>query len=115
VQIKDRIKDVIKTGGEWVSSLDLENLISTHANINAVAVVGVPDEQWDERPCAMVVLNNDSDDFSVKVLENHLHQYVLSGQINKWAIPSSIVIVEEIPKTSVGKIDKKLIRSQLTN
>lgn len=115
VQIKDRIKDVIKTGGEWVSSLDLENLISTHPNINTVAVVGVPDEQWDERPCAMVVLSDDSDNFSVNVLKNHLHQYVLSGQINKWAIPSRIVVVEEIPKTSVGKIDKKLIRSQLIN
>lgn len=113
VQIKDRIKDVIKTGGEWVSSLDLENLISTHENISAVAVVGVPDEKWDERPCAMVVLNNESVDFSVNVLENHLHKYVLSGHINKWTIPSRVVIVEKIPKTSIGKIDKKLIRSQL--
>ena len=115
VQIKDRIKDVIKTGGEWVSSLDLENLISSHPNINAVAVVGLPDEQWDERPCAMVVLNNDSDLFSVNVLENYLLKYVLSGQITKWTIPSRVVIVEEIPKTSIGKIDKKLIRSKLIN
>lgn len=115
LQIKDRIKDVIKTGGEWISSLDLENLISTHPNVNSVAIVGVPDEQWDERPYAMLVLNDASENFSVQLLTSHLDKFVKEGRINKWAIPAQIAIVKDIPKTSVGKIDKKMIRSQLIN
>ena len=110
--IKDRIKDVIKTGGEWLSSLDLENLISQHPSVAGAAVVGVPDEKWGERPHAVVVLNA-GEDLNVEDIQAHLQQFVDTGEINKWAIPQQIDFVEDIPKTSVGKINKKLIRDQL--
>ncbi|MCV6609890.1 MAG: fatty acid--CoA ligase [Amphritea sp.] len=113
VQIKDRIKDVIKTGGEWISSLELESLISQQGQIAEVAVVGVPDERWDERPCALVVPAA-GEEISKQAIQQHLQQYVDQGRINKWAIPEQIEIVTEIPKTSVGKINKKLIRTQIT-
>ncbi|MFZ5933796.1 fatty acid--CoA ligase [Pseudomonas sp. HS6-2] len=109
LEIKDRIKDVIKTGGEWISSLALENLISLHTAVNAVAVVGIPDERWGERPVALVVCMP-GDSLDQVGLEAHLKQFVDSGQINKWAIPRQVHFVADIPKTSVGKINKKLIR-----
>ncbi|WP_417548070.1 fatty acid--CoA ligase [Marinobacter segnicrescens] len=112
IQIRDRIKDVIKTGGEWLSSLDLENMISQHPAVNATAVVGVPDEKWGERPHALVQLIP-GQEASLEDLQNHLKQFVDSGEINKWAIPEQIDFVDDIPKTSVGKINKKLIRDQL--
>ncbi|WP_027856557.1 fatty acid--CoA ligase [Marinobacterium jannaschii] len=111
IEIKDRIKDVIKTGGEWVSSLELENLISQHEQVAEVAVVGIPDEKWGERPCAMIVPVAGAE-IDGQTLKQHLTQFVESGQINKWAIPQQISIVTEIPKTSVGKINKKVIRTQ---
>jgi len=110
--IKDRIKDVIKTGGEWLSSLDLENLISQHPAVAGAAVVGVPDEKWGERPHALVILKP-GQEASLDDIQNHLKQFVDSGEINKWAIPNQIDFVDDIPKTSVGKINKKLIRDQL--
>ncbi|MBY4678271.1 fatty acid--CoA ligase [Marinobacterium arenosum] len=111
--IKDRIKDVIKTGGEWISSLALESLISQHPAVVEVAVVGIPDERWDERPYAMVVAAADSE-LDAATIQQHLQQFVDNGTINKWAVPQQIAIVGEIPKTSVGKINKKLIRTQVT-
>ncbi|WP_323753485.1 fatty acid--CoA ligase [Marinobacter sp.] len=110
--IKDRIKDVIKTGGEWLSSLDLENLISQHPAVAGAAVVGVPDEKWGERPYALVTLKP-GENVGLEDIQQHLQKFVESGEINKWAIPSQIDFVEDIPKTSVGKINKKLIRDQL--
>ncbi len=110
--IKDRIKDVIKTGGEWLSSLDLENLISQHPAVSGAAVVGVPDEKWGERPYALVTLAP-GEQASLEDLQSHLQQFVDSGEINKWAIPGQIDFVDDIPKTSVGKINKKLIRDQI--
>jgi len=112
LQIKDRIKDVIKTGGEWISTIELENLISKHAAVSEVAVVGVPDERWDERPVATIVLKEGAEATS-DAIKAHLKQFVDSGEIAKWAIPERIEFVYEIPKTSVGKINKKLIRSEL--
>lgn len=109
VEIKDRIKDVIKTGGEWISSLELESLISQHAAVASVAVVGIPDAQWGERPLALVVCAP-GEDLDQQAIEVHLQQFVESGHINKWAIPRQIRFVADIPKTSVGKINKKLIR-----
>lgn len=109
LEIKDRIKDVIKTGGEWISSLDLESMISEHPAVTSVAVVGIPDDQWGERPMAMVVCAP-AMAIDQSELERHLQQFVSSGQINKWAIPKQIKFVTDIPKTSVGKINKKLIR-----
>jgi fatty-acyl-CoA synthase len=112
LQIKDRIKDVIKTGGEWISSLELENLISQHPAVNEVAVVGIPDEKWDERPLALIVTASDAT-LEPTEIQQHLMQFVESGRINKWAIPQQVKIVESIPKTSVGKIDKKVIRASV--
>ncbi len=109
IEIRDRIKDVIKTGGEWISSLELEDLISRHPAVREVAVVGVPDPQWGERPFALLVLR-DGQSLDAKGLKEHLKPYVEQGHINKWAIPTQIALVTEIPKTSVGKLDKKRIR-----
>jgi len=112
VKIADRIKDVIKTGGEWVSSIDLENIIGQHPAIAEVAVVGVPDAKWGERPHALVVLKQ-GQSLTNEELKSFLSQFVEQGKINKWAIPDTIDFVEAIPKTSVGKIDKKAIRGKL--
>jgi fatty-acyl-CoA synthase len=109
IDIRDRIKDVIKTGGEWLSSLELEDLISRHPAVREVAVVGVPDPQWGERPFALLVLR-EGQALDVKGLKEHLIPFVELGHINKWAIPSQIALVTDIPKTSVGKLDKKRIR-----
>ncbi|MBS7661761.1 fatty acid--CoA ligase [Pseudomonas lalucatii] len=109
VDIRDRIKDVIKTGGEWISSLELEDLVSRHPAVREVAVVGVPDPQWGERPFALLVLAA-GQALDAKGLKEHLKPYVEQGHINKWAIPTQIALVTEIPKTSVGKLDKKRIR-----
>ncbi len=109
IDIRDRIKDVIKTGGEWISSLELEDLISRHLAVREVAVVGVVDPQWGERPFALLVLR-DGQSLDAKGLKEHLKPFVDQGSINKWAIPSQIALVTEVPKTSVGKLDKKRIR-----
>ncbi len=116
VRITDRIKDVIKTGGEWVSSLTLESLISQHPAVGEVAVVGVPDAKWGERPLAMVVPSaNARNGFPVEDVRTFLEKFVSSGEISKYAIPEAdrFVVVEQIPKTSVGKMDKKVIRKQV--
>ena len=112
LKLTDRIKDVIKTGGEWLSSLTLEGLISRHEAVRDVAVVGVPDERWGERPFALVVLG-EGQELNAEQLRNFLEPAVAEGHINKWAIPQQIAVVTEIPKTSVGKLDKKRIRSEL--
>ena len=109
IDIRDRIKDVIKTGGEWISSLELEDLISRHPAVREVAVVGVVDPQWGERPFALLVLH-EGQSLDAKALKEHLKPFVDQGSINKWAIPSQIALVTEVPKTSVGKLDKKRIR-----
>ena len=109
IDIRDRIKDVIKTGGEWISSLELEDLISRHPAVREVAVVGVVDPQWGERPFALLVLR-EGHSLDAKGLKEHLKPFVDQGSINKWAIPSQIALVTEVPKTSVGKLDKKRIR-----
>jgi len=112
IDIRDRIKDVIKTGGEWISSLELEDLISRHPAVRDVAVVGIPDPQWGERPFALVVVNP-GQEFDARALKEHLKPAVEEGHINKWAIPTQIACVTEIPKTSVGKLDKKRIRADI--
>lgn len=110
IKIADRIKDVIKTGGEWVSSIDLENMIGQHSAVAEVAVVGLPDTQWGERPHAMIVLKA-GQTTTIDDIKTYLSPFVETGQITKWTIPDRIVFVETIPKTSVGKLDKKLIRT----
>jgi len=112
VKITDRFKDVIKTGGEWISSLELESLISQHPSISEVAVIGVPDDKWGERPVALVVQKADHT-FSEDVLRAYMQGIADKGAISKWAIPDRFFLVQEIPKTSVGKLNKKVIRQQV--
>jgi len=111
VQITDRIKDVIKSGGEWISSLELESLISLHPGVAEVAVIGIKDEKWGERPVALVVLRQDA-----QVSEDDVKQHVLAfsktGQISKYAVPQIVRFVDALQKTSVGKTNKKWLREQ---
>ena len=112
ILIVDRDKDVIKSGGEWISTLTLESLISLHEMVEEVAVVGAVSEKWGERPIALVVPRSKfKEEVSEKKLKDHLMQYVDEGRILKWWIPEKILFVEEIPKTSVGKFNKKKIRT----
>ena len=109
IDIHDRVKDVIKTGGEWICSLALEGLISRHEAVRDVAVVGVPDERWGERPFALLVLH-EGQQLNAQGLQRYLEPAVAQGRLNKWAVPQQIAVVDDIPKTSVGKLDKKCIR-----
>jgi fatty-acyl-CoA synthase len=113
LKVTDRMKDVIKSGGEWISSIELENLIGLHPDIAEAAVVGVRHPVWGERPCALAVPKKDRQVEIAGVIA-HIRQFVDSGRLSKWALPDQIVLVESIPKTSVGKIDKKRIRAELT-
>lgn len=111
MQIVDRIKDVIKSGGEWIVSLELENLLSLHEDVLEAGVIGVTDEKWGERPLAVVILVEGAPEcINQNVLNNFLQTYVEDGTITKWAVPDHYVFVEELPRTSVGKIDKKALR-----
>ena len=105
VQITDRSKDVIKSGGEWISSIDLETALLGHPEVVDAAVVGVPDERWQERPLAAVVLKD-----GASVPPEQLREY-LAGKVAKWSVPERWAIVSEVPKTSVGKYDKKVLRA----
>ncbi|HHE47669.1 MAG TPA: fatty-acid--CoA ligase [Candidatus Acetothermia bacterium] len=113
VQIVDRLKDVIKSGGEWISSLELENLLSLHEGVLEVGVIGIPDEKWGERPLAVIV---PQEGYKGKLtpddLKTHLQKFVEEGVITDWSVPDDYVFVDELPKTSVGKIDKKVLRSR---
>ncbi len=110
-KITDRLKDVIKTGGEWISSLELESYLSRCAFIKQVAVIGVPDEKWGERPVAFVSLKSETSQSNVdETCRANIQTFVDSGRLEKWAIPDKFIVIEEIPKTSVGKLDKKLLR-----
>lgn len=116
VQIRDRLKDVIKTGGEWISSLLLEDLIGRHADVGEVAVIGIADDRWGERPVAVVVARAATvDHLDAAALRQHLAAFVLAGQIPKYAVPERFEFVASIPKTSVGKIDKKHLRAMLNS
>jgi fatty-acyl-CoA synthase len=114
VKIVDRIKDVVKTGGEWVSSLDIEDLILRVPAIAEAAVVGVPDDKWGERPVALVVSRAEQ---AVQPTEDairmHVAQFAEQGVISRYAVPDRVYFVDAIPKTSVGKLDKKVIRAML--
>ena len=114
LQITDRLKDVIKTGGEWISSLELEDIISQHQAVSEAAVVGITDEKWGERPLAQVVLK---EEFRGQVSEAELRDFFMAfvekGLIPKFGVPSTIQLVDEIAKTSVGKINKKEIRQAI--
>jgi fatty-acyl-CoA synthase len=109
LNITDRLKDVIKTGGEWVSSLDLEDLILKHEAIADAAVIGVPDPKWSERPLAVITLQPDKT-VTADELRDFLRGFAERGLISKYAVPEQIHVLDALPKTSVGKQDKKKLR-----
>jgi fatty-acyl-CoA synthase len=111
LQITDRIKDVIKSGGEWVSSLEIESLISQHPGVAEVAVIGIKDEKWGERPVALVVPRKDlTMTLTEEDVKKHVFAFSEKGQISKYAVPQIVKLVEALEKTSVGKINKKRLR-----
>jgi fatty-acyl-CoA synthase len=106
LRITDRTKDVIKSGGEWVSSIDLENTIMAHPAIAEAAVIGIPDAKWDERPLACLVVRSGADVSPAEI------KAFLGDRVAKWWIPERWTFIEAVPKTSVGKFDKKVLRQQ---
>jgi fatty-acyl-CoA synthase len=114
LRVTDRIKDVIKTGGEWVSSLELEDLISRHPAVSEVAVIGIKDAKWGERPLALVV-RRAGQDVDQAAIQKHLGEFVTRGEISKYAVPQQVLFIDAIEKTSVGKINKKLLREKYQN
>ena len=111
VRITDRTKDVIKVAGEWVSSLELEDIIAHHPSVLEVAVIGQPDEKWGERPLALVVPKPDTQ-LHEKDLSHHVKQYADKGIVNKQVVLLKVKLVDAIDKTSVGKINKVALREK---
>ena len=112
LQITDRIKDVIKSGGEWISSLDLENLMSQHEAVLESAAIGIPDEKWGERPLVIVVLKSEyKDQLTEEDLRKFMKRFAEEGKLSKYGVPDRYQFMDEIPKTSVGKIDKRALRN----
>ncbi|HXH22428.1 MAG TPA: long-chain fatty acid--CoA ligase [Dehalococcoidia bacterium] len=107
IQLVDRTKDLVKSGGEWISSVELENLIMAHPKVLEAAVVGLPHPKWDERPVAAVVLKPD------QMLTADEVRAFLSDKVAKWWLPDEVLFVESLPKTSVGKFAKNHLREQL--
>jgi fatty-acyl-CoA synthase len=109
LHLLDRQKDIIKSGGEWISSIEVENLITQHPAVQEVAVIGVVDAKWGERPLAMVVLRPGVE-LTAQALREDLMARARGGAISPYAVPERYEFVNEIPKTSVGKLDKKRLR-----
>jgi fatty-acyl-CoA synthase len=103
-QITDRAKDVIKSGGEWISSVELENLLAGYPGVVEAAVIGIPDEKWTERPLAVVVMKDEPDPAAMVSY--------LAGKVARWQVPENWTFITEIPKTTVGKYDKKVLRAR---
>lgn len=108
VKITDRLKDVIKSGGEWISSIDLENAIMAHPDVAEASVIGLPHPKWQERPLALVVLRPGAGE---KTTKQDILDFI-SGRFAKWQLPDEVLFIEAIPKTSVGKFSKKTMREQ---
>jgi fatty-acyl-CoA synthase len=106
IRIADRTKDLIKSGGEWISSVDLENVIMAHPKVKEAAVIGIPHPKWDERPLACVVPKEGEQVTEQEILDH------LEPKIAKWWMPEAVEFVDEIPKTSVGKFSKKDLRAK---
>jgi len=113
LKIVDRIKDVVKTGGEWVSSLDIEDLILRVPGVAEAAVIGVADDKWGERPVAFVVVKSGTEAPTEQAIRDHVAGFATKGVVSRYAVPDRVHFVGSIPKTSVGKLDKKVIRAQL--
>jgi fatty-acyl-CoA synthase len=106
MQITDRSKDVIKSGGEWISSIDLENLAVGHPDVAEAAVIGIAHPKWDERPLLVIVAKKDKKPSKADLLK------FMEGKIAKWWMPDDVVFVDEIPHTATGKIQKTTLREQ---
>lgn len=112
--ITDRIKDVVKSGGEWISSLALEDIISRYQGVSEVAVIGRPHEKWGERPLALIVLEaHSTGQVAQQDIQAHVKNFADQGVISKWAVPD-VLFVDNLERTSVGKYDKKLMRKKYT-
>ena len=109
IRLVDRTKDLIKSGGEWISSVELENELMAHPKIKEAAVVGVPSARWSERPLACVVLNPGEAMTKEEVIE------FIAPKVAKWQIPDDVVFIDEVPKTSVGKFSKKTLRDRFAD
>ncbi|OAK51763.1 long-chain fatty acid--CoA ligase [Rhodococcoides kyotonense] len=103
--LTDRAKDIIKSGGEWISSVELENHVMEHPDVREAAVIGVPDAKWDERPLVAVVVRD-----GASITADELKKF-LDGRVAHWQLPERWTFIDEVPKTSVGKYDKKRLRS----
>ncbi|MET0850843.1 MAG: fatty acid--CoA ligase, partial [Candidatus Rokuibacteriota bacterium] len=108
VQITDRTKDLIKSGGEWISSVDMETTIMGHPKVLEAAVIAVPHERWVERPLACVV---PKPEFAGQLDAEEVLEY-LRPRVAKWWLPDEVVFIDAVPKTSVGKFDKKVLRER---
>jgi fatty-acyl-CoA synthase len=106
IHITDRSKDLIKSGGEWISSIDVENTAMGHKDIVMAAVIGIPDERWDERPILIAVAAPDSSPSKESVLEH------LSATLAKWQLPDEVYFVDELPMGATGKVQKTKLREQ---
>ncbi|MBV8641572.1 MAG: AMP-binding protein, partial [Verrucomicrobia bacterium] len=117
IHIVDRIKDIIKSGGEWVSSIQVEDIISEKKGVVKAAVVAVRDQKWGERPRAYVLVEPEfaggSAEAAEEAIRAHVRTYVDKGVISKFAIPDRVMVVKELPLTSVGKVDKAALRERL--
>ena len=111
VKITDRLKDMIRSGCEWISSLQIEDLILRHPGVAEAAVIGVPDPKWMERPLGLLVAKP-CQEVSEEQIRAHLQGFVEKGIITSYSVPDRIVFVEALPKTSVGKLDKKVLRER---
>jgi fatty-acyl-CoA synthase len=109
IRITDRTKDVIKSGGEWISSVELENHLMAHPDVAEAAVVAMPDERWSERPLACVVLKEGCET-DAAALRKHLEP-----RVARWWLPDAFAVIEAVPKTATGKFDKKVLRAQLAD
>ena len=113
LKVTDRLKDVIKSGGEWISSLALEDIVSQLPGISEAAAIGISDERWGERPLVLAVPTPGHEStISANDVQQHVKAYAERGVISRWAIPERVEFVDSIDKTSVGKIDKKRLRAR---
>ncbi len=111
IQIVDRLDDLIKSGGEWIGTTTIEDLLSVYEGVKESAVVGVPDEKWGERPMAFIVPQEDYE-LNEEKIKKHMEKFVEKGKIAKYAVPDRIKFMDEFPQTSVGKTDKKTLREK---
>ncbi|MDX1433560.1 MAG: AMP-binding protein, partial [Gammaproteobacteria bacterium] len=113
LKVTDRVKDVIKSGGEWISSILLEDIVSQFPGVAEAAAIGVPDERWGERPVVLVVPSEEArGSLDCDAIREHVRTFAERGEISRWAVPERIELVDSIDKTSVGKIDKKRLRQR---